>query len=687
MSRITCLCLGVLTALQAQPPAAKRIEFREKFHGSELVDHYHWLENFGEEETKSWILAQDRYATSFLQKTPGQERLRKRMIELSATDRLSPPQRHSNRFFYQRHRASSPHPLECYRDGTTGEEKVWLDPADVEKDSGITRQAYGVSLDGKLAAYAVRVSGQDEIEIRFREVESGRDLPDRLAKALYGGVSFLPDRSGVYYSVRSRDAGSRIRKHEFGGQQPDREVFGAGLDARVFLGADVSRDGRWLIIRAQRGWTGGDLYVKDLKSESPARRITTAQDAQYLETECGPKQRLVTTTWGAPRKRALMVDLERPEQENWREIVPESSDTLLAARCAGGRVYAHYLHNVGTRIRVFSLEGKDLGDVPMEANAVGGITGDWEYEDAFLSFQTLVAPFRVELFHVTRGKSGVWSDPKIPVNPGDFEVKQVWYPSKDGTKVPMYLVSKKGLPAKRPGPLLLTGYGGFNAPQTPAFSPQAILWAEQGAVWARPNLRGGSEFGEEWHKAGMLDKKQNVFDDFIAAAEWLIANGYTTPERMAISGASNGGLLVGAALTQRPDLFKAVYCGYPDLDMVRYFRYTKNNNPPALFEYGDGSNPAHFPFLRSWSPYERIKEGTRYPAVLLTTGEGDTRVPPQQAVKMAAKLQWATRSKNPILLRFHQKAGHAAGRGMHEAAQDTAAEYAFLMHQVGIRLE
>ena len=523
MARIAFLFLTVLATLQAQRPAAKRIEFRETFHGSELIDSYHWLENFDDEETKTWIAAQDRSARSLLQKLPGQERLRKRMLELSASDRLTAPRRASNRLFYQRHRASLPHPLECYRDGPAGEEKVWLDPAEVAKDSGITRQVSGVSPDGKLAAYAVRTSGQDEVEIRFREVETGRDLPDRLGKALYGSVSFLPDRSAVFYGVRSRDGGSRVRKHEFGGQLPEREVFGEGLDARVFLAADVSRDGRWLTIQAQRGWAGADLYVKDLSADSPVRRITNGQDSQFLTTPCGRNQLLVTTTWNAPRKRVLLVNLERPEQENWREIVPESDDVIQASTCVGGRVYAHYLHNVQTRIRAFSLDGKELGDVPIPAGAYGGVSGDWEYDDGFLFYETLVTPYRVDLFHVTRGKTGVWSESQIPVKADDFEVKQVWYPSKDGTKVPMFLVSKKGLAPKRQGPLLLTGYGGFNSPQTPTFSPQAILWAEQGAVWARPNLRGGSEFGEEWHRAGMLDKKQNVFDDFIAAAEWLVA--------------------------------------------------------------------------------------------------------------------------------------------------------------------
>jgi prolyl oligopeptidase len=675
-------------ALYAQPPAAARAEFREMLHATELIDYYHWLENFDHPDSREWITAQDRYTRDVLAKIPGQEHLRKRMLQLAAADRISVPQRAGNRLFYRRTTAASAQPFECYREGVKGAEKIWLDPAEVPKDSGITRSMLAISPDGKMAAYVVRTSGQDEVEIRFREVDRLRDIPDTLTKALYAGVSFLPDGSGVFYGIRSRETGARIRFHKFGtAPEEDAMVFGDGFDSRVFLNGRVTRNGRWLVMTASRGWSQTDVYVKDLKANTPVSPLTSGLEAQFSATECGPDHLLLTTTWNAPRKRALMVDLNRAERSAWKEIIPQADDVLQSANCVGGRVYAQYMHNVRTRVRTFSPDGKALGDVPVPPGAVGGIVGRWDHEEGFFYFETLTTPFRVDLFHVKRGKTGVWFESKMAVNPSDFEVKQVWYTSKDGTKVPMSLVSKKGLVPGAKGPALLTGYGGFNVSMQPSFNPQAILWAEQGAVWAQPNLRGGSEFGEDWHRAGMLDKKQNVFDDFIAAAEWLIENGYTTPERLAISGASNGGLLVGAALTQRPDLFKAVYCGYPDLDMVRYYRYTRNNNPPALLEYGDGSNPAHFPFLRAWSPYERITEGERYPAVLLTTGEGDTRVPPQQAVKMAAKLQWANRSKNPILLRFYQKAGHAGGRGMQEAATDTAAEYAFLMEQVGIRIE
>ena len=310
------LILTLVAGLRAQPPAAKRVEFRETLHATELLDPYHWLEDFDDAAARSWIAGQDRFARALLEKLPGQESLRRRMLELSATDRITLPILAANRFFYQRSTPSSPQPLECYRDGVAGAEKIWLDHAEAPKNSSITRMRISVSVDGKLAAYAVRTSGQDEVEIRFSEVDTGRDLPDKLPKALYSSISFLPDRSAVFYGVRSRDTGARVRFHKLGADSQGREVFGKGLDARVFLSATVSRDGRWLTMQAQHGWAGADLYVQDLKVAGPVRRLTHGIDAQFITTACGPSKMLLTTTWKAPRKRALLVQLERPEQTN-----------------------------------------------------------------------------------------------------------------------------------------------------------------------------------------------------------------------------------------------------------------------------------------------------------------------------------------------------------------------------------
>jgi prolyl oligopeptidase len=435
-------------------------------------------------------------------------------------------------------------------------------------------------------------------------------------------------------------------------------------------------------VTASYGWARTEIWFGNLaRPGEPLRRLTPSVEAQFSLEEAGPGKLLLATTWNAPRLRGLLVDLARPAPSDWKEIVPEAADVLNELTVAGGRIYAGYLHDVQSRIRILALNGSALGDLPLPPGSSAGVYGRWDQPDVFVTLASFTVPFRIERMRAGDATRTVWFQPRVEV-PATLEARQVWYHSKDGTRVPMYLVYRKGLELDGQRPVLLTGYGGFNVPLLPGFNAIAILWAESGGVWAQPNLRGGSEFGEEWHRAGMLEHKQNVFDDFIGAAEWLIANHYTAPAHLAIAGTSNGGLLMGAALTQRPDLFRAVYCGYPDLDMVRYFRYTKKNNPPALLEYGDGGNPAHFGFLRSWSPYERVVEGTRYPAILFATGEGDTRVPPQQAVKMAAKVEWATRSGLPVLLRFDRKSGHAGGRTFDERIADNAAEQAFLMDAV-----
>ena len=669
----------------ARPPETPRIDFVETFHGVQLHDPYHWLEDFADPAVAKWIDQQDRYARAVLAAFPGQERLRQRYSALMRVERLSVPEVVAGRYFYTKTSPDKPQPELCVRRGVGGAEVVWLDPPVAFGDPSVSAGVAGISSDGKLVAYWLRHSGQDEVELRVRDIDAGKDLADHLPKSLYGGAAFRKDLTGFYYARRGRDSGSRIWFHPLGADPAaDTEVFGKGLDARVFLNPDVTTDGRWLMVHAEHGWARTEIFLRDLRNGgAPFKPLTAGMESQFSAMEAGPGKVALLTTWKAPRKRVLLVDLERPAPENWREIIPESADSLEWLTVAGGKIYAGYLHDVQSRIRIFSLDGRALGEVPLAKGSSAHVSGRWDQAEAFLSWNSFAVPARIDRIQTADGARTTWFQPNIEV-PADLEVGQVWYHSKDGTRVPMYLVHRRGLQLDGKRPVLLTGYGGFNVSMLPGFSATAVVWAESGGVWARPNLRGGAEFGEDWHRAGMLDKKQNVFDDFIGAAEWLIANKYTNPARLAISGTSNGGLLMGAALTQRPDLFRAVHCGYPDLDMVRYFRYTKNNNPPALLEYGDGSNPEHFAFLRSWSPYERVVEGKQYPAILLTTGEGDTRVPPQQAVKMAAKLQWANRSDRPILLRFDRKSGHAGGRTLAEELADVAAEQAFLLDEVGV---
>ncbi len=676
------LTAGLLMAqVPEPPPAARRVDFAETFHGVRLNDPYHWLEDFENPAAAAWIQAQDRYARAYLASLPGQAQLRRRYGDLSRFERLSVPRVVAGRYFYTKTPPDRPQSLLCLRRGATAREEVWLDPASFG-DPSIGVSLLDISSDGKTAAYALRRSGQDEVEVRVRDIDAGKDTSDALPKALYGGVAFVPGGGGFYYARRARDTGSRIWFHRTGSYaSDDREIFGRGMDARVFLSPYITTDGRWLLVTASYGWARTEIWFADL--EKPAvtlRSLNSGIEAQFSADQAGPGQLVLLTTWKAPRRRALIVNLQHPAPDDWREIIPEAGDTLEDVTVAGRRIYANYLHDVQSQIRIFTLDGEPVGEVPIPAASSAGIFGRWDQDETFVMYTSFAVPFRIERMSVVKGDRALWYQPHVTV-PTTLEVQQVWYRSKDGTRVPMYLVHRKGIKLDGHRPVLLTGYGGFNVALLPSFNPDPILWAEAGGVWARPNLRGGSEFGEEWHRAGMLEHKQNVFDDFIAAAEWLVNNKYTSPAHLAISGTSNGGLLMGAALTQRPELFRAVYCGYPDLDMVRYFRYT-NNNPPALLEYGDGSNAAQFKFLRSWSPYERVEEGTKYPAILFATGEGDTRVPPPQAVKMAAKVRWATRSKFPVLLRFDQKSGHAGGRTLDERIADSAAELAFLMDAV-----
>jgi prolyl oligopeptidase len=365
--------------------------------------------------------------------------------------------------------------------------------------------------------------------------------------------------------------------------------------------------------------------------------------------------------------------------------VPAGPDAIQSISVIGGKLFVNYLHNVTSRIAIFSLEGKPLGEVALPSSGSAGIFGRWDRDEGILSFSSYTTPNSVYRYSASTGKRDLWFRNPIPFDTERYEMEQVWYSSKDSTRVPMFLMHRKGFKPDGQTPTILYGYGGFNVSLTPNFNSAAAWWIEHGGVYAVANLRGGGEFGEAWHKAGMLGNKQNVFDDFIAAAQWLVANKYTNPQKLAVWGGSNGGLLVGSVLTQRPELFRAVICDHPDLDMVRYYKFTKNNNPPALLEYGNAADPAQFKFLYAYSPYQHVQPGTRYPAVLFTSGDADTRVPPEQARKMAARLQAATTSSSPVLLLYDNKAGHSGGRPFSQVVDELSLKLSFLASQLGMK--
>jgi prolyl oligopeptidase len=665
------------------PPPTRREDFRETLHGVEVADPYRWLEDGASAETRAWIEAQNRYTREVVAAAAGRDSIRRRLTALMRHDVQSAPQRRGGRYFVSRRRAADDLSILHVREGRDGAEHVLLDPHPLSADHTVDVTVMDISEDGRFLVYGLRRGGEDETELHVRDVARRVDLPDVLPRALYRGVSLMPDGRGFYYAAQSRQTGTRIRYHALGTPPAqDVDAFGAGYGPSQWLGVEVSPDGGRVLFTVQHGWGRNEVYVQDLPA-GPLRAVVKDLDAHFRPAFAG-RRLVMQTDWKAPRWRIVEVDLQDPAPERWREIVPQGAGAIQGFLPAGGKLLVHSLHDVTSQLALFSLEGKALGALKLPGpGSASSIQGRWEDDEVFFDFTSYTAPRATWRADLRSGSVEAWWRPQVPFDGQAFETRQAWYTSRDGTRVPLFVTHRKGLALDGRRPTLLYGYGGFNVSLLPGFSATAAWWLEQDGVYAVANLRGGGEFGEEWHRGGMLENKQNVFDDFVAAAEWLIAAGYTRPDRLAIRGGSNGGLLVGAALTQRPELFRAVLCDFPDLDMVGYHRFP-NNNPPALLEYGDASRPEQFRFLYAYSPYQKVKEGVKYPAVLFTTGDADTRVPPLQARKMAARLQAATASGWPVLLLYDTRAGHAGGRPLGKVVEDSALQMAFLAAQLGV---
>jgi prolyl oligopeptidase len=667
-------------------PSTRRDDVKETLHGVEIVDPYRWLEDQNDPETRAWIEAQNKYAHSLLDPLPLRGPIRERLTALSRQDAQWAPTERAGRYFIQRRRAADDLPVLFVREAIDGRDAVLLDPAPLSPDHTTSVSIEDISMDGSILAYGVRVGGEDETELRLRNTRSFQDLPDRLPRALYRGVSLRPDGKGFYYARQDRATGIRIRYHSVGADPAnDAEVFGAGFGPSDWVGATVSENGKHLLLSISHGWARNELFVQDLAPPGPPRPIVRDLDAHVQAAFAGDRL-IAQTDWQAPTGRIVEIDPADPAPAKWHDIVPAGPDAIEGMALVGGRVIVHTLHDVAARLDVYALDGKREGGIALPGpGTVANLSGRFDRDELFFDFQSYTTPpstLRAQV--AARTTTSFWRA-EIPFEPAHYETRQVWFTSRDGTRVPMFVTHRKGLALDGKNPALLYGYGGFAVSITPSFSATTAWWLEQGGVYAVANLRGGSEFGEAWHRAGMLQNKQNVFDDFIAAAEWLVASRTTSPERLAIRGGSNGGLLMGAVMTQRPDLFRAVLCEFPDLDMLGYWRFP-NNNPPALLEYGDASKPDQFPYLRAYSPYQKVAPGTAYPAVLFMTGDADTRVPPLQARKMTARVQAATASGRPVLLLYDTKAGHAGGRPLGKIVEDQSLEMAFLAWQVGLRL-
>ncbi len=681
-------------------PATRRVDQVDHYHGTPVADPYRWLEDTDSPETRSWIEAQNRLTSAWLGSVPQRAAILKRMTELWDRPRWNVPFRKGGRVFSLRNDGLQDQAVLYVQDSPDAPPRGLLDPNTLSRDGTVSLSTLAVSKDGGLLAYGVSEGGSDWQEFRVREVDTGRDRPDQLRWIKFSGAAWTADGGGFFYSrypepsaraLTSVVAGQRLHYHRLGTPQSEDVVVYERPDLPT-LGFHplVTDDGRYLVVTV---WQGSDpanrVYVLDLGDPAAPRvegevvRLLDDADAAYdFVGSVGPVFYFRTDA-DAPLGRLIAVDLRAPERSAWRTVVPQTGDTLTRARIVDGHFVAEYLHDAHARVRLIPLDGGPVRDLDLPTlGSVGAVSGDPGDTDVFYSFTSFLHPSTIYRHELRTGRTETVHAPAAGFDPSRFTTEQVFYSSRDGTRVPMFLVHRRDLPRDGNNPALLYGYGGFRWNLVPGYSVPTLVWLEMGGVYAVPNLRGGAEYGEAWHRAGMLDRKQNVFDDFAAAAEFLVREGYTSPGKLAVSGASNGGLLVGAVVNQRPDLFGAALPAVGVMDMLRYHRFTIGWG--WVPEYGSADDPEQFRWLRAYSPLHNLEPGTRYPATLVTTGDHDDRVVPGHSFKYAAALQAAQGGDAPVLIRVETRAGHGAGKPTSMQIEEEADRLAFLVGALGV---
>jgi prolyl oligopeptidase len=673
-------------------PATRVSDAVEVLHGETISDPYRWLEDGESGETREWTEHQNALTEAYLAAVPGRDAIRRRLDELLAIGALSVPAPVRGRYFYQRRDGRQNQPVLYVREGVNGADRPLVDPNALSTTGTTALDWYYPSDDGRLLAYGLSEDGSEQSVLHILDVETGAALGDRIPHTRAADLAWLPDGSGFYYTrypaVGEVPTGEEhyhraIHFHRIGTDPADDPRIFTPAEKEHWPGVSISPDGRWLLIGVARTFDQTDLYLKDIHRGSEPVAVARDLPATF-EGEIAHGRLFLRTNLDAPTYRLYTVDPERPAREAWREIVPPREDAVLeAVRVAGDRLALSYLERASSRLRLSGPEGQ--GAVEVELPTLGSLFGtgaEWDGRELFFGFSSYAVPPSVYRIDLETGARSLWQRVEADIDPDRFEVHQVAVPSKDGTPVSMFLVHRRGLARDGNNPVYLTGYGGFNISMAPSFSRSLLLWLEHGGVLAVPNIRGGGEYGEGWHQGGMLGRKQNSFDDLVAAAEWLIREGYTRPERLAAAGGSNGGLLMGAVLTQRPDLFRAIVIQVPLLDMLRYHRFLIARL--WIPEYGSADDPEQFRWLRAYSPYHHVRAGVSYPAVLLATAESDSRVDPMHARKMAARLQASTSSERPILLRLEARAGHGAGKPLSKVLAEMTDTWTFVFSEVGV---
>ncbi len=671
-------------------PASRTVDAADTIFGTKVADPFRWLEDVSAAEVQDWMKAQDDFARGELAKAPERDAIAARLRELFYIDAISIPIHRKGRYFYSRRHATKEKSVVYWKEGKNGAEKVLFDPNEWSKDGSTSLGGWSVSWDGKKVAYQVKKNNSDEATLYLMDVATGKKSDiDVIEGAKYASASWTPKGDGFYYTwlpvdksvkISDRPGFAEVRFHSLGSDpKKDTIVVPKTGDPTKFINAEISRDGKFLFRYVHHGWTASDVYFRDMKSGKQDVWTPLAEGRKaHFNVEAFNGKLYVHSDEDAPRWRVFEVDPAKPERKAWKEVIAERKDaTLEAVSIIGGKFALSYLKNATGMLEIREMDGKLVREVPLPGiGSVGGPVGLSDEDEAYFSFESYTMPREIYSTSMKTGKTDRYARIVVPIDAAPYMVDQVFYPSKDGTRVSMFIVRRKDAKKDGKNRVLLYGYGGFLNSETPAFLGSIYPWLERGGIYAVPNLRGGGEYGEEWHQNGMLLKKQNVFDDFIAAAEFLIKEGYTQSDRIAIKGGSNGGLLVGAAVTQRPDLFSAVLCGVPLLDMVRYHLF--GSGKTWISEYGSADNEEQFKALFAYSPYHHVKEGTKYPPVLMLSADSDDRVDPMHARKFAAAMQKASVG-GPVLLRIERNAGHGGADLVKAAVEQNADQIAFAL--------
>lgn len=684
-----------LLAAQLQYPETKKTDVTDDYHGTQVADPYRWLEDDNSEETKAWVIEQNKVTTDYLSKIPFRDKVKKRLEELWNYPKYSSPFKEGEYYYFFKNDGLQNQSVAYRQKGLDGKPEVFIDPNKLSEDGTAALAGWSFSRNSKYLAYSVSQSGSDWRTGYLMDVKTKAKLDDQLNWLKFTGYSWKGDE-GFYYTrypepqqgdkLKGKNESPRIYYHKLGTpQSSDELIFEDKEHPQRFAGVGLTEDERFLILSTSEGTSGAEIWYRDLKdpAQKEFKLLIPGFKTEPNVVDNIESKLLVLTNDGAPNYKLVLIDPKDPAKANWKEVIPEKKEVLQNVSTGGGSLFASYLKDASTRVYQHDYTGKLVRTIQLPGiGSAGGFGGKKKDKEFFYTFTSFNYPPTIFRYDIVSGKSTLFRKTETKFNPALFETKQVFFTSKDGTKVPMFVTYKKGMKLDGNNPVLLYGYGGFNIPMTPGFSISNAFFMEQGGIYAQVNLRGGSEYGEDWHKAGMLEKKQNVFDDFISAAEYLIKEKYTNSKKIAIRGGSNGGLLVGAAMTQRPELFRAAIPQVGVMDMLRYHKFTIGY--AWAVEYGSSDNKEHFEFLRKYSPLHNLRDGVNYPATIVTTADHDDRVVPAHSFKFAARLQAANGGSNPAIIRIESKAGHGAGKPTSKIIEEAADIWSFTMYNLGM---